>query len=98
VSVLLPVHPYLPIVVSLGSYAHKRSPVDGWDPGIAAELFWGSRSYNYHSMYGMAAGLVLEPRYGIGDAREATWVLAARIDGELIALPFLLLYEAVAHP
>lgn len=90
-SALLPVHQYLPIVVSGGGYA-RHSGEFGWEPGAAAQLFWGSRSYNYDSWYVMAGGLRLEFRQGFGDSRERSVIVAAHIDGEVLMLPFLLGY------
>lgn len=92
-STLVPVHDYLPIVVSGGAYG--RHGELGWEPGVSASLFWGSRSYNYHASYGLAAGLLLQGRYGLGDSRETALILAGQVDLALIGLPFLLAYEAI---
>lgn len=93
-SLLLPVHSYLPIVISAGGYARKAKDLS-WEPGATAEIFWGSRSYNYSSSYVMAGGLVLQARQGLGDSKERSIVIAAHLDGEVLALPFVLLYEAI---
>lgn len=93
-SVLLPVHDYLPIVVSAGGYA-RDTKAFGWEPGVGASLFWGSRSYNYHSSYGLAAGLLLEGRYGLGASRETSIMLGAQLDFAVLAMPFLIAYEAI---
>ena len=96
-SVLVPVHPDLPLVLSAGPYARYSSHW-GWEPGGSAQLFWGSRSYNYHSCYVMAAGLVAQLRYGLGDSHERTVLVGLHLDSEALALPFLLLYEALFGP
>jgi hypothetical protein len=96
-SVLLPVHADLPIVLSGGPYG-RYSANWGWEPGVSGQLFWGSRSYNYHSWYVMAAGLVGHVRYGLGDSHERAVLIALHLDGEVLALPFLLLYEALFGP
>lgn len=95
-SLLLPVHPYLPVVVSAGPYA-RTTGSGHWEPGLSGDLFWGSRSYNYHAAYGLTAGLGLQGFYGLGASKEVILVAAARLDLELVALPFLLLFEAVRH-
>ena len=46
----------------------------------------------------MAGGLSLQARVGLGDDHERTFILAAHLDGEVLMLPFLLLYEAVSGP
>jgi hypothetical protein len=96
-SVLLPVHVDLPIVLSGGGYG-RYSTAWGWEPGISGQIFWGSRSYNYHSSYVMAAGLMAQARYGLGESAERSVVLALHIDGEMLSLPFLLLYQALFGP
>ena len=48
----------LPFVLSAGAFA-RRAPSLPWEPGIATTLFFGSRSYNFHSIYGLAAGLLM---------------------------------------
>jgi len=97
ISALVPIHPYLPAVLSAGGYAWN-GPDGGWEPGVTGQLFWGSRSFNYHSWYVMAGGLALQARWGLGDSKERTIIIAAHIDGEILALPFLMLFEAVSGP
>jgi hypothetical protein len=93
-TVLLPVLDNLPVVVSGGAYARKGDDRFGLTPGVAATLFWGSRSYNFHSPYVLAAGLLGEFRYGLGPNRETSIVLGAQIDLEVLALPFVFLASA----
>ena len=96
-SGLLPVHSYLPIVLCAGGYAWN-GPGGGWEPGASGQLFWGSRSYNFHGSYVLAAGLSLQGRYGLGDSEERTIIIAAHLDGEVLSLPLVLLYQVVAGP
>jgi hypothetical protein len=91
VSALAPVQEYLPLVFSLGP--HFRH-VDTWEPGAFASVFWGSRSFNYHGLYGLAGGLLLEGRAGFGDSKERTIIIAAHLDLEVIALPVVFLINA----
>ena len=81
------------LVVSAGAFA--RSSRFGWEPGVAGTLFWGSRSFNYHSAYSLGVGLFLQGRYGMGDGRQADAILGVQVDLEYLALPFLFAYEAV---
>jgi hypothetical protein len=93
-ALLVPVHAYLPIVVSAGGYASYRSP-RGWEPGLAAELFWGSHGYNYHSFYALSAGLFAGARYALGDSQEVIVLAGGRLDLELIAIPFIFVWSAI---
>jgi hypothetical protein len=95
-SALLPIHPFLPLVVSGGGYARKSEL--GWEPGIEAYVFFGSRSYNFHSSYGLAAGLIGGLQFGLGDSRESAIVIALQIDGQILAIPFIAAYELVRGP
>lgn len=93
VSWLLPVTEHLPLVLSFGAHA-RAYPGGGWEPGLEASIWMGSRSYNFHSLYGLAAGVFVEGRWGLGDGQQADVIGGAQIDLELFALPFVLLYNA----
>lgn len=96
-ALLVPIHAYLPVVLSAGAYAAHRSPW-GWEPGVAGELFWGTHGYNYHSLYSLSAGIFAGGRYALGDSKEVTLLAGGRIDLELIAIPFLFLWGAIRGP
>jgi hypothetical protein len=91
---LLPVTDALPFVLSAGLF-ERRAPQKDWQPGACTTLFVGSRSHNFSSWYGLAAGLFVQGRYGFGDARQADVVLGAQLDLSLLGYPFLLAYEAL---
>ena len=93
-SVLLPVIEWAPVVVSAGAYGRKGDDSFGLEPGVTGQVFWGSRSYNFHSNYVMAAGLVGQLRVGLGDSRETSIVIAAHLDFAALSLPFVFLFEA----
>jgi hypothetical protein len=93
-SLLVPVSQYFPLVLSAGGFASHDSTW-GWQPGVAADLFWGSHGYNYHSTYALTAGLFVDGRYALGDSKQVSMVIGARLDFELIFLPFLIAYEAI---
>ena len=95
VSLLLPVSSGFPLVLSAGG-ALDVSPASP-RAGVLARLWWGGRSYNYHSVYGLTVGLWAEARY-FPDARStADLVGGVDIDLEVFALPFILLYNWVAR-
>lgn len=79
-------------VLSGGAFA--RSSVYGVEPGVAARLFWGSRSYNHFSPYALAVGLFSEGRYGLGDSKQGDVLFGVQLDLEYLALPFLYLYSS----
>ena len=97
VSGLLPVHPYLPLVVSGGGYG-RHSSRWGWEPGVSAQVLWGSRSYNHRSAYVLAGGVRVEFRQGLGESKERSVVVAAHLDGEVLLLPLMLAYEWLRGP
>jgi hypothetical protein len=92
---LLPVLDGFPLVLSAGGFGGKTDL--GWEPGVVAGVFFGSRSYNFHSWYGLATGLFAQGRYGLGDAHEGDIVVGVQLDLELVALPFVFAYEAITH-
>lgn len=90
-SVLIPVSEYLPVVLQGGPFLRFQK---GTHPGIFGTLFWGARSFNYHSHYGIAAGLSVEARLGLDSEKERTLIVAAHVDTQALALPVLLLINA----
>lgn len=87
---LIPVRDDLPFVLSLGAFT-RNGEGRSWAPGFEGTLFWGSRSYNFHSWYGLAAGIFAQTRY-LPDAPErADMVFGLQIDGEILLMPSMLL-------
>ena len=95
-TLLLPLSEYIPLGLSAGGYARKSEV--GWEPGIATRLFFGARSYNFHSTYGIAGGLLAGVDYGLGDSKEILIVIGLQIDGLLMTLPFVAGYEWLRGP
>jgi hypothetical protein len=108
VSGLLPILDTFPLVLSLGGYGrgaigYGRGPIVfgpgtgsfELEPGLAAELFFGSRSYNFHAPYVMTAGLIGQMRYGLGSSRETSIVVGAQVDFAILSLPFVFLINAI---
>ena len=82
-------------VFSGGAFA--RTSRFGWEPGVAGTLFWGSRSYNFHSAYAVGVGLFAQGRYGLGEGKQGDAILGVQLDLEYLALPFVFAYEALTH-
>ncbi len=74
-----------------------RASGSGSQPVATWGLFWGSRSYNFHSLYGFGAGLFAQGRYGLGDSRSFDVITGAQIDLALLALPFVFAVQALRH-
>ncbi|HEU4411882.1 MAG TPA: hypothetical protein VFS43_41965 [Polyangiaceae bacterium] len=87
-QVLLPVHELLPIVVGLGLYGVDREAQKARAGGYAT-LGWGLRSFNYHSTYAMAGGLLFEARrdFSFSEAPVTTWMASLQLDAAALALP-----------
>jgi hypothetical protein len=95
-ELLIPVSAYFPLIPSVGGYA--RYDETGFEPGVSARLFFGSRSYNFHSSYGMAGGLLVGIDYGLGESRELVVIIAAQLDGLVLSLPFVAGYTWLRGP
>ncbi len=91
-SWLLPVRDDLPFVLSAGGFL-RDGEGHSWAPGVEATIFWGSRSYNFHSWYGMAAGLFAQTRYVPGPAEQADLVLGIQLDAEMLLMPSMLILQ-----
>lgn len=97
-SLLVPVIDPYPIVLSGGAYARAGSEFSGIEPGLAASFFWGTRSFNYHGTYGMAAGVLAELRYGLGETRETALVLGLQLDIGFGTIPLVALLNLGDSP
>jgi hypothetical protein len=82
-------------ILSGGAFA--RTSRFGWEPGLASTLFWGSRSYNYQSLYSPGVGLFAQGRYGLGDGKQADVIFGLQVDLEYLALPGIFLYQALTR-
>jgi hypothetical protein len=94
ISGLLPVLDTFPIVLSAGAYGRQATGGFGLEPGLAGELFFGSRSFNFHAPYVMTAGLIGQMRYGLGPSKETSIVVGAQVDFAILTLPFVFLINA----
>ncbi len=89
-SLLLPVSAYFPIVLSAGGLARHD---EKWTPGVQGSVFFGSRSYNFHSSYSLAGGIVLGYEQELRDQKSNAIVIVAQIDALFVALPFIAGYQ-----
>ena len=94
----LPVHESFPLVLSAGPFARIGDDDFGLEPGLGAALFWGSRSYNFHGGYIMAAGLSVGYQHVLGDSNESAIFVAAQIDLVVLGLPIIALVNLMRGP
>ncbi|WP_437966916.1 hypothetical protein WMF04_46375 [Sorangium sp. So ce260] len=98
VSALVPVLDSFPLILSTGIYGRWSDDAKTMEPGIAGAVFWGARSHNFHSSYGLSTGLLAQMRLGLGASKETAVVLAAQLDVALLGLPFVYLFNAIKGP
>lgn len=91
-SLLIPITEAVPMIVSGGPFV--RASKLGGEGGVAGELFVGSRSFNFHSAYGFALGGFAQARVGFGPGNQLDILGGLQIDFELLALPWILLWQA----
>ena len=96
-TVLLPIHETLPIVASIGAFG-RHDDTFGAEAGVSGALFWGTRSYNFHANYVMAAGLLVNYRVAFGDSKESMLLIGTQFDAAVIALPFAMLLNLIRGP
>lgn len=83
----------LAVVGSAGPFA--RTSALGLRAGLSGSLFFGLRPFNFHGSYGMANGLFVQGRLGVGETRQAEVLFGAQIDLQIFALPFLLVWGSL---
>lgn len=95
-SGLVPLSPTFPFILSAGAVANTRG--GELSPGADLWLFWGPTSYNFHSSYSMASGILLGAQHTWGSAPATAIALGAQLDLALAAIPFLALFELLSGP
>ncbi len=91
---LLPMTRDVPLVLSAGGLVRDG---DGraWAPGVEGTVFVGSRSFNFHSWYGLAAGAFVQTRWIPASPSTVDVVVGVQLDLELLALPALFVWDAL---
>lgn len=92
-SLLVPLTHTFPLVLSSGVLARRG---DGHPGFVSGGAFFGSRSYNFHSPYGLALGFFAEGRARV-DAQGWEALAGIQIDGMVLALPILLAIRALGR-
>lgn len=94
-SFLMPIIDTFPLIASAGMYGRIGEDDFGFEPGIATNLFFGSRSYNFSANYVMAFGLDAGFRIGLGESEEMSFLIAAQVDAAFLVLPVVFLIDAI---
>jgi hypothetical protein len=103
-SLLLPVMELFPIVLSAGGYLRipwrdEPGPIAGRsygvEPGVAGSIFLGTRSFNFHGPYEITVGLIGQARFGLGESRESSFVIAAQLDMAAIWVPIVFIVHGL---
>ncbi|MFO0586294.1 MAG: hypothetical protein U0441_02080 [Polyangiaceae bacterium] len=103
-SVLFPVMELFPIVLSGGGYVRipwrsTPGPIAeskyGVEPGLAASIFLGTRSYNFSNSYEITVGLLGEARVGLGESHETSFVVAAQLDFAALWVPVVFIVHGL---
>jgi len=95
-SALVPASPTFPFILSAGLAGDTSG--GEFSPGADFSLFWGPSSYNFHSSYSMASGLLVGLQRTWGSAQATTLSLGAQLDLALVAIPFIALFEVLRGP
>lgn len=90
--VLLPFGDLWGVALEPGGYV--RSSDTGALPGFSARAWFGFQTYNYQGAYSPRGGLTVGYTRDFGGSDSHAIVIAAEIDGLILALPFVLLYES----
>jgi hypothetical protein len=93
---LVPLTTEVPLVLSAGGLA-RNGDARSWAPGLEGTLFVGSRSFNFHSWYGLAAGVFGQARWVPAYPATVDFVVGLQLDLELVVLPALFLWDAVSQ-
>ncbi len=90
-SLLVPISETFPFVVSAGGAL--RVDAAGVSGGPLERVWWGVRSFNYHTPYVLSGGLFAEARQ-LAIGANAGWDMVFGIDAdlELLAIPWMALY------
>jgi hypothetical protein len=93
---LLPIRGDLPLVLSAGALC-RNGEGHSWAPGAEGTVFFGSRSYNFHSWYGLALGFFAQARWIPVSPATADMVVGIQIDAEVLAMPSMLIVSALRN-
>lgn len=83
-------------VFILSAAPHFRVANGSVDAGATGTLFFGSRSYNFSSVYGYQAGVFVQGRQGF-TSRQTEVYGGVHVDVAILALPLVFLAQAIRN-
>lgn len=83
-------------VFILSAAPHLRVFDGKVDAGATGTLFFGSRSYNFHSVYGYQLGVFVEGRQGF-TSRQTELYGGLHVDVAVLAMPVVFLVQALRN-
>ena len=89
---LLPLGDLWGVALEPGGYV--RSSDDGALPGLSGRAWFGIQTYNYQGAYSPRGGITVGYARDLRDSGSHAIVVAVQVDGLILALPFVLLYES----
>lgn len=92
---VVPVENTFPLWFGVGALGRREG--GAWAPGAHAFVGWGSRSFNYQSVWGMVYGLTVDGVWHGGDQKGVDVVVAATLDVQSLVYPWLLLASWLRH-
>jgi hypothetical protein len=75
--------------------AYVKSSEAGVFPGLSARAWFGIQTYNYDGAYAPRGGITFGYDRDVGGSAAQAFVIAAEIDGLVLALPALFLYQSL---
>jgi hypothetical protein len=103
-SLLIPLTEIFPVVLSAGGYLRipwQEGPGPladrsyGVEPGVAGTLFFGTRSFNFSNSWEITVGVIGQARFGLGESRETSFVIAAQLDLAGLWVPVVFIYHGL---
>jgi hypothetical protein len=94
-TLMVPLDEILAISLTPGAYVRTN---DGATFGLSSRVFFGVHPWNRVGSYAMSGGLLVGLDRDLGESRENAFVVAAQVDGMLLVLPAILLFEWIRGP
>jgi hypothetical protein len=95
-TVLLPLGEILALGVTPVAYARLGNGEA--TAGVSGRVFWGVHPANRVGDYALAGGLLVGVDRDVGASRSSALIVGAQVDGLVLALPAILLFEWLRGP
>lgn len=95
-TVLVSLGEILALGVTPGAYVHLAN--GDATAGVSGRVFFGLHPVNRVGDYALASGLLLGADRDVGASRSSALIIGAQVDGLVLALPAILLFEWLRGP